>query len=111
VRRYYGVISEQMPEPEKIHQMLVAAHALASDLEREIVQLELGKRFGTQLKQVYDTVYLPIALSLAAGLNAFDIPDSEILREPLIANPELSATQLRVVLEILHSAVLMLSEN
>ena len=103
--------SEQMPGREKIHQMLVAAHALAGDLEREIVQLELGNRFGAQLKQIYDTVYLPIAVSLAAGLNAFDIPDSEILREPLVANSELSATQLRVVLEILHSAVLMLSEH
>src|SRR4051795_8655360 len=100
-----------MPEPEKIHQMLVAAHALAGDLEREIVQLELGNRFGTQLKQVYDTVYLPIALSLAAGLNAFDIPNSEMLREPLVANPELSPTQLRVVIEILHSAVAVLSKN
>jgi len=85
------------------------ANALAGDLERELVQLELGNRFGAQLKRVYDTVYLPIATSLADGLNALDIADSEMLRQPLTVNLELAATQLRFVLEFLYGAVLVLS--
>ena len=70
----------------------------------------LGKRYGSQLKQVYDTVYLPVAVALAEGLCAFAVDDSAVLRESLCIEAPLAGAQLRVVLEVLYNAALVLSQ-
>src|SRR3954469_20535073 len=100
----------KMSGPEKVLQLLVAANALARDLERELAQLEIGNGCGTQLKQIYDTGYLPTAAALADHLSAFEISDFASLRETLAADPHLASTQLRLVLELLYYAVMTLSE-
>jgi hypothetical protein len=103
--------AEQMPSLEDTHQLLVTANTLRGNLQRELVQLEVGRRFAPELKQVFDSVYLPIASSLAARLNAFEITDSKILYEPLAADAELAAAQLRILLKFLYSAVIDISNN
>jgi hypothetical protein len=103
--------AEQMPSLDDTHQLLVTANALRGNLQRELVQLEVGSRFAPELKQVYDSVYLPIASSLAGRLNAFDITDTKILYEPLAADSELAAAQVRLLLKFLYSTVIDISNN
>src|SRR3954454_222651 len=103
--------AEQMPSLDDTHQLLVTANALRGNLQRELVQLEVGSRFAPELKQVYDSVYLPIASSLAARLIAFDITDSKILHEPLAADSELAAAQLRFLLKVMSTVIIAISNN
>ena len=93
-------------DPEKI-QLRTLMTALAQDLERELIHVELGHRPGWQMKAVYDAVYLPIAGRAADGLQAFCL-NASILRLPLC--DELAATQLRIILEVLHHFAWWLSE-
>src|SRR5438270_5935691 len=81
--------------PENVTQLLIMATALSHDLERELVQLELGNRCGSQLKQVYDTVYLPVAVALAEGLYTFAVDDSAVLGQSLCVEAPLANVQLR----------------
>src|SRR3954452_9961629 len=103
--------AEQMPSLEDTHQLLVTANTLRGNLQRELVQLQSRSRFAPELKQVYDSVYLPIASSLAGRLKAFDIVDSKILYEPLAGEAEFAEAQLRLLLKFLYNAVVEIANN
>ena len=97
---------QRRDDPEEI-QLRTLMTVLAQDLERELVHVELGHRPGWQMKSVYEAVYFPIAVRVADGLKAFRF-DASILRLPL--SDELAATQLRIILEVLHHFTWWLSE-
>lgn len=70
-------------------------------MRRELARLEHGRRQVPHLKFIYDTLYLPIASRILPRVGPYQIPDVEILRQPLQNDRALAATQLRIVLEML----------
>jgi len=97
----------QPPSPDYTLIVRTRIQALAQDLERELVHVDLGHRPSWQMKAVYDAVYLPVASKVADGLEAFCF-DLSILRLPL--SEDLAATQLRIILEVLYHFGWLLSE-
>ena len=100
-----------LPAPEKLLEFRAASRALVQDLERKLMQLALIKRPEISVAQIYEVVYLPTAAALAEGLSAFEIADLEMLRQPLSQDLDVAPTQLRIVLEVLHVVVAVLSPN
>jgi hypothetical protein len=93
-------------DSENIANLHGLANWLSQSLTRELVRLG-GANATPGMKELYDQVYLPrlVTFSEHAGRHrAFE--DLQLLRQPL--NPDLAATQLRIVIELLQLIVIAL---
>jgi hypothetical protein len=99
------IISIASLEPESPAQLSAMASFLCQSLERELLYLASGRPVSPQMKEMYDAVYLPrlIAFSHQAG-RYVEYPDWQLLCQPL--HPDLAASQLRIVVEILDLIVM-----
>lgn len=94
-------------EPENIANLCSLANWLVQGLARELLHLGTDNNVTRHQKEVYDELYLPrlIAFSEHAGRHKA-LDDLQILRQPL--HPDLAATQVRIVIELLQLIVMAL---
>ena len=92
------------PEPENSAKVAALARWLGQSLSRELCRLEGIGPVSPKMKEFYDGVYLPRLIALAKQVDrrvAFE--DMPLLYQPL--HPDLAATQIRFVLELLELIV------
>lgn len=102
--------SGQRPDPLKLLEFRANAKVLAHNLQNEWNALTFCRTGAVdQLKDIYDTVYLPRAAALADGLAGFDIPELVLLRQPL--DTARATSQLNTLIGLLNSIVVILAPN
>jgi hypothetical protein len=99
---------QHRPGPEKILEFRAKAKVLGLNLQHERASLAARQGCDARMKDIYDAVYLPTAVTLADGLTSFDIPDLELLRQPFC--PELASIQLTILIGLLHTVTAVLGE-
>ena len=98
------------PDPLKLPELRANAKVLARNLQNELDTL-IGRPCGQpdNLNELYHILYQPRMAALADALADFDVPELELLRQPLGA-PRASS-KLKNWIDLLHAIVIILSPN
>jgi hypothetical protein len=100
-------VQKGLPTPENAARMCATARSLAQILQCEISRLEAGGFATGRVKDIYDQLYLPRLVALAAEADRYlEWPDLALLALPL--SRDLAATQLRIVIETMDLLVMAL---
>lgn len=82
-------------------QIRSTARTLCQCIDRDLAKLDAGMINAGYLKTIYDKVHLPRLMLLGViGAQRIEGEEWDVLGEPL--HPDLAATQLRIVRELIH---------
>jgi hypothetical protein len=88
------------PDPKIVARMRASAHSLHQNLSRELARIEAAG-WTEDFQNIYGDVYLPRLTALALEAEHLIVfADWPLLAQPL--DPDLAATQIRLVLELLR---------
>ena len=101
--------SSNLSSDLNILELRANAELLIERLERDLrLLLDHPHRFH-QVREIYDSVYLPRTVGIAACLSGAGIPDIELLEGRL--NNEMPAVHMDAVIDLLRGIVVMLSPH